>query len=81
MEDAGQAPDAPEDHRFTTTVSLREALGSEVLVHFEVDVPLVVTEDTLELARDSGLEDLGKVEAAAVDVHRTPESAHRGAEG
>jgi multiple sugar transport system ATP-binding protein len=63
MEDAGQAPDAPEDHRFTTTVSLREALGSDVLVHFEVDVPLVVTEDTLELARDSGLEDLGRVEA------------------
>jgi multiple sugar transport system ATP-binding protein len=62
IEDAGHAPDAPEDHRLTTTVSLREALGSEVLVHFEVDVPLVVTEDTLELARDSGLEELGKVQ-------------------
>ena len=63
IEDAGHVPDAPEDHRLTTMVSLREALGSEVLVHFEVDVPLVVTEDTLELARDSGLEELGKVEA------------------
>ena len=63
MEDAAHVPDAPEDHRLKTTVSLREALGSEVLVHFEVDVPLVLTEDTLELARDAGLEELGKVGA------------------
>ena len=65
MEDAGNVPDAPEDHRLSTTVTLREALGSEVLVHFEVDVPLVLTEDTLELARDSGLEELGKVAAGS----------------
>ena len=65
MEDAGHVPDAPEDHRLSTTVTLREALGSEVLVHFEVDVPLVLTEDTLELARDSGLEELGKVAAGS----------------
>jgi multiple sugar transport system ATP-binding protein len=63
MQDAAHVPDAPEDHRLTTTVSLREALGSEVLVHFEMDVPLVLTEDTLELARDAGLEELGKVAA------------------
>jgi multiple sugar transport system ATP-binding protein len=65
FEDAAQAPDAPEDHRLSTTVTLREALGSEVLVHFEMDAPLVLTEDTLELARDSGLEELGKVEAGS----------------
>jgi len=65
IEDAGQVPDAPEDHRLSTTVSLREALGSEVLVHFEVDVPPVLTEDTRELARDSGLEELGRAEGGS----------------
>jgi multiple sugar transport system ATP-binding protein len=65
IEDAGQVADAAEDHRLSTTVTLREALGSEVLVHFEVDVPPVLTEDTRELARDSGLEELGNVEDAS----------------
>ncbi len=36
-------------------MSLREALGSEVLVHFAVDVPPVVTEDTKELVADAGV--------------------------
>ena len=36
------------------TVSLREALGSEVMVHFKVDAPPAVTEEVRELARDAG---------------------------
>jgi multiple sugar transport system ATP-binding protein len=55
FEDAELAADAPADRRFRTRVELREALGSEVLVHFALDVPPVVTEDTQELARDSGM--------------------------
>ncbi|MBA2296578.1 MAG: TOBE domain-containing protein, partial [Actinobacteria bacterium] len=37
-------------------VSLREALGSEVMVHFTVDAPPAVTEEVRELARDAGSE-------------------------
>ena len=36
------------------TADLVEAMGSDVLVHFAVDAPQVVTEDTKELARDLG---------------------------
>jgi multiple sugar transport system ATP-binding protein len=35
-------------------VSLREALGSEVMVHFSVDAPPAITEDVKELAEDMG---------------------------
>jgi multiple sugar transport system ATP-binding protein len=57
IEDAAIASEAPEDRRVRTTVVLREALGSEVLVHFPVDAPPVLTEDTRELARDAGAPD------------------------
>jgi multiple sugar transport system ATP-binding protein len=55
IEDAEIESDAPSDRRFRTTVDLREALGSEVLVHFTVAEPPVLTEDTKELARDMGV--------------------------
>jgi multiple sugar transport system ATP-binding protein len=35
-------------------VTLREALGSEIMVHFTVDAPPAVTEDVKELAEDIG---------------------------
>jgi multiple sugar transport system ATP-binding protein len=38
--------------RLEATVDLRESLGSEALVHFHIDAPPVVTEDTVELVRD-----------------------------
>ena len=57
IEDAQIESDAPNDRRFRTTVDLREALGSEVLVHFTVAEAPVLTEDTKELARDMGLHD------------------------
>jgi multiple sugar transport system ATP-binding protein len=63
IEDATIWSDAPADRRLRTTVELREALGSEVLVHFDVDAPPVLTEDTKELARDSGVPD--RLHAAA----------------
>jgi multiple sugar transport system ATP-binding protein len=57
IEDAEIEGDAPSDRRLRTTVDLREALGSEVLVHFTVAAPPVLTEDTKELARDLGVHD------------------------
>src|SRR3712207_6869274 len=35
-------------------VILREALGSEIMVHFDVDAKPAVTEDVRELAKDAG---------------------------
>jgi multiple sugar transport system ATP-binding protein len=52
LEDASLAPDTPADRRLTGTVRLRESLGSEVMVHLEVDAPPAVTEDVRELAED-----------------------------
>jgi len=50
LEDAALANDSP---RFHGRVELREALGSEVLVHFKVAARQAVTEETLELADDA----------------------------
>ncbi|MGH2630698.1 MAG: ABC transporter ATP-binding protein [Actinomycetota bacterium] len=58
IEDAAIHDDVPDDRRFRTRVNLREALGSEVLVHFDVDSPPVLTDDTRELARDAGVAEL-----------------------
>jgi multiple sugar transport system ATP-binding protein len=49
MEDVAVLPDIPEDRRMKVEILLREALGSEVLVHFAIDAPPVLTEDTREL--------------------------------
>jgi multiple sugar transport system ATP-binding protein len=54
LEDAALHPDAPGDRRLKTTVDLREDMGSELLVHFTVDAPPVLTEDIKELAVDRG---------------------------
>jgi multiple sugar transport system ATP-binding protein len=44
-EDAAFAPDVPESQRITSTVSLIEALGSEIMVHFHIDAPTVDSGD------------------------------------
>jgi multiple sugar transport system ATP-binding protein len=56
MEDAAIKPDAPADHRISSSVILREALGADVLVHFMIKAPAVFTEDAKELAHDVGAE-------------------------
>jgi multiple sugar transport system ATP-binding protein len=57
IQDAEIASDTPADRRFRTTVELREALGSEILIHFDVAARPILTEDTKELARDAGRPD------------------------
>ena len=60
MEDANLVRGgAPENSTVKATVSLTEALGSEIVVHFDLDVPKVVTEDTKLLEKDSGAADTG----------------------
>ncbi len=65
MEDTTLASDAPAERRIPATVSLREDLGAEVLVHFAVSAPPVLTDDTRELADDIGEEILQTTEANA----------------
>jgi multiple sugar transport system ATP-binding protein len=60
LEDAAIAADAPADRRLRVPVELREALGSEVLLHIRMDAPPVQTEDALELARDREVEGPGQ---------------------
>jgi multiple sugar transport system ATP-binding protein len=67
LEDAALAPDAPDDRRLRGVVSLREALGSEIMVHFEIDASAAMTEDVRELAEDT--------DAVAVQ-EATKETAH-----
>jgi len=65
LQDAALETGAPPERRIEATVELREALGSEIQVHLSVDAPPVLTEDTLELARDRGAAETleGDVEA------------------
>ncbi len=62
LEDAALASDEPTDRRLQGKVSLREALGSEIMVHFDVDAKPAFTEDVRELAQDT---DAVSVQAAA----------------
>jgi multiple sugar transport system ATP-binding protein len=58
MEDVRLVRDAPADTRLKATVSLVEALGAQIVVHFDVDAPKVVTADTKLLEKDAHTEDV-----------------------
>ena len=53
MEDARLVRDAAADTSLKATVGLVEALGAQIVVHFELDAPKVVTEDTKLLEKDA----------------------------
>jgi multiple sugar transport system ATP-binding protein len=61
LEDAALVRDVPDDSRVRGEVELREALGSELMVHFRLNVPPAITEEVKELAADAGTtaEELG----------------------
>jgi multiple sugar transport system ATP-binding protein len=65
IEDARFIPDAPEDRRIRAICEVREAMGAEDFLHFMLDAPPVLTEDTKELAADAGDEVLEELEARA----------------
>ncbi|WP_433219389.1 ABC transporter ATP-binding protein [Dactylosporangium sp. CS-047395] len=65
MEDARLVPDAPRDARIAATTTLIEALGSQLVVHFNLDAPPVVTEDTRLLAEDAKTADLPAAASAS----------------
>jgi len=65
MEDASLVSDAPAERRISSTVELREALGSDVVVHVGIAAPAAMTDDTQELASDVGVEALEQVQQQA----------------
>ena len=67
LEDASLATSTPESRRLRGLVRLRELLGSELVVHFEVEAAPVVTDETRDLAEDvdaSALTELDHLRAA-----------------
>jgi len=55
LEEASLEPSSPADQRLRGVVELREALGSELIVHFTVEgTRAALTEDVKELAEDAG---------------------------
>jgi multiple sugar transport system ATP-binding protein len=59
LEDASQARDSAPNRRLRGRVSLREALGSEIMVHMSVDARSAQTEDVQELREDVGVQPAG----------------------
>jgi multiple sugar transport system ATP-binding protein len=59
----------------TAPVALAEPVGSEVITHFELEVPPVVTPETLELAHDAGADELAPAERTILTARLDPRSA------
>jgi len=65
FEDAALVGDVPDGSRIKAHIDLVEALGTQTLVHFAVNAPVVLTEDMKELAADVGGEQVDKLEQQA----------------
>ncbi|MBO9532796.1 MAG: sn-glycerol-3-phosphate ABC transporter ATP-binding protein UgpC [Solirubrobacteraceae bacterium] len=59
IEDAAIDPAAPADRRLRGVLKLREALGSEIMAHLEIEATPGRTDDSAELEADLGLSALG----------------------
>ncbi len=70
LEDATVAPDAPDGRTLRGRLQLREALGSEVMVHLTVDARAAEADAVRELAEDVGVEALGAEGAEATVIGR-----------
>src|SRR5262249_13206892 len=73
MEDAALAPDTPADRRLRGSVTLREALGSELMVHFDIDAKAAMTEHVRELAEDTdavAVQELAEEQAGTTMIGR-----------
>jgi len=71
FQDASLAADKPEMSRLRAKVDLVEGLGTQTLLHFEIDAPVVLTEDMKELAADIGGEQVEKLEEQAQEGKNT----------
>jgi multiple sugar transport system ATP-binding protein len=71
MEDASLVSDAPQERRISSMVDLREALGSDVVVHVTIAAPPAMTDDMKELASDVGQEALEHVQQQAAGGQTT----------
>jgi multiple sugar transport system ATP-binding protein len=77
LEDASQARDGDQNRRLRGRVELREALGSEIMVHLAVDARSAQTEDVQELREDVGVPtqgDNGGEQHATIVGRFTPRS-------
>jgi multiple sugar transport system ATP-binding protein len=64
LEDATLVPDAPANQRLRGDVELREALGSELIVHFTIDANPAQAEEMKEIVRDAGGDPEGGLKSA-----------------
>jgi multiple sugar transport system ATP-binding protein len=68
LEDSELDPEAPPDRRLKGRLQLREALGSEVMAHVEIDARPAVTEDVRELAAEMEAPDTRDAEKGRTTV-------------
>lgn len=86
MDDAALHPGADPASTIAVTVDLRESVGSDVYLHFSLDVPVVVTEETRDLASDvdamvvAGLEQQALERRTKLTVRAAPRTAARDGE-
>jgi multiple sugar transport system ATP-binding protein len=69
------APSEHDDDALEATVALVESLGSDLLVHAELDAPAVLTEDQLELAREVGGDPAADLARARFTARQAPDVA------